>query len=40
MNFVLDGSVTLSWYFDDEATPATDAVFDRVAENGAVAPSL
>lgn len=40
MSFVLDSSVTLSWYFDDEATPATDALFDKVSEDGAVAPSL
>ncbi len=37
---VLDSSVTLSWCFDDEATPAVDAVMRRVAAEGAVVPSL
>lgn len=40
MSLVLDASLTLSWYFDDEATPATDAVLDRVSEAGAVVPGL
>ncbi|HMA71261.1 MAG TPA: type II toxin-antitoxin system VapC family toxin [Xanthobacteraceae bacterium] len=40
MSLVLDASVTLSWYFDDERTPASDAVLDQVAATGAVVPSL
>ena len=40
MSFVLDSSVTLSWYFDDEATALTDALFDQVPDQGAVVPSL
>lgn len=37
---VVDASVTLSWYFEDERTTASDAVLDRVAESGALVPSL
>ncbi len=40
MSVVIDASLTLSWYFDDEATPAADAVLDRVSEAGAVVPGL
>ncbi len=38
--FVLDCSVTMTWCFDDEATPYTDAVRDSLAEHQAVVPSL
>ena len=38
MTFVLDSSVALSWCFEDERTPATAALLDRVGETGAVAP--
>jgi hypothetical protein len=31
MSLVLDASMTLAWYFDDETTHATDAVLDQVA---------
>lgn len=40
MTLVLDGSVTLAWFFEDERTPALDALLDRVAETGATVPSL
>ncbi len=40
MSVVIDASLTLAWYFDDETTPAADAVLDRVSEAGAVVPSL
>lgn len=40
MTVVIDASLTVAWYFDDEATLATDAVLDRVVESGAVAPTL
>ncbi len=40
MTFVLDSSVTLSWCFDDERTPATTAVLDALVNGGATAPSL
>jgi predicted nucleic acid-binding protein len=37
---VLDASLTLAWYFQDEATAATDAVLGQVAQAGAVVPAL
>lgn len=37
---VLDCSVSMSWCFEDETTPYTEAVLDAVAEHGAVVPSL
>ncbi len=40
MSLVLDASLTLGWYFEDERTPATDALLDRVADVGAVVPAL
>ena len=40
MSLVLDASLTLSWYFEDERTPAVDAVLDQVVASGAVVPSL
>ena len=40
MSLVLDASLTLTWYFDDETTPATEAVLDQVADKGAVVPAL
>jgi predicted nucleic acid-binding protein len=40
MSVVIDASLTLAWYFDDETTPAADAVLDRVSEAGAVVPAL
>jgi predicted nucleic acid-binding protein len=40
MSVVIDASLTLTWYFEDEATQAADAVLDRVSEAGAVVPTL
>ena len=40
MSVVIDASLTMAWYFDDETTPAVDAVLDRVSEADAVVPSL
>ena len=40
MSLVLDPSLTLSWYFEDETTPEADVILDRVVEHGAVVPSL
>ena len=40
MSVVIDASLTLSWYFEDERTSAGDAVLDRVAGAGAVVPGL
>lgn len=40
MSLVLDTSVTLSWHFADEQTPATRAVLARVVAEGDLVPSL
>ncbi len=40
MSLVLDPSLTLSWYFEDERTATADAVLDQVVEDGAVVPAL
>ena len=40
MSLVIDASLTLTWYFDDETTPATEDILDRVCETGAFVPSL
>lgn len=40
MSVVLDSSATLAWVHGDERTSTIAAVFDRVAERGAVVPSL
>jgi len=39
LSVVLDASVTMAWYFEDESTPTTDALLDRIAERGAVVPA-
>jgi predicted nucleic acid-binding protein len=40
VSLVLDASLTMTWYFEDEGTPATDEVLDAVAASGAVVPPL
>lgn len=40
MKVVLDSSAALAWVHGDERTQAIEAVFDRVAEHGAVVPAL
>jgi len=40
VSLVLDPSLALSWYFEDERTAEADAVLDRVVEEGAVVPAL
>jgi predicted nucleic acid-binding protein len=37
---VLDASLTLAWYFDDEANSAVDTVLADVVRHGAVVPPL
>lgn len=37
---VLDASIALAWCFDDEASPATEALLDEVSTHGAVVPTL
>lgn len=38
--FVLDASMTLSWAFENEATPFTDEVLTRLKQTSALAPAL
>ena len=40
MSLVVDASLAIAWYFDDESTEATEGVLDRVTEFGAVVPGL
>ena len=40
MSLVLDPSLALGWYFEDERTQAADDVLDQVVETGAVVPTL
>lgn len=40
MSIVLDASVTIAWYFEDEHNAGTDAVLDRIIADGALVPSL
>jgi len=40
VSLVLDASLTLGWYFEDERTQEGDAVLDRVTEEGAMVPGL
>jgi predicted nucleic acid-binding protein len=36
----IDSSIALTWCFEDEASPETDALFDRVRNDGAFVPAL
>src|SRR3954462_10450422 len=38
--FVLDGSVTMAWYFKDEMSDYADAVRDGMDQSQAIVPSL
>jgi len=40
VTLVIDASLTMTWYFDDETTAATDALLDRIADTGATVPAL
>lgn len=40
MSLVIDSSITLAWFFEDERTERADAVMRQVAKTGAVVPSL
>lgn len=39
-SFVLDTSVTMSWFFEDEATPTSMEVLDALRNSQALVPSL
>lgn len=38
--FVVDCSIAVSWLLEDEATPRTDALLDRLRNDGAHAPGV
>jgi predicted nucleic acid-binding protein len=40
VSLVLDPSLALSWYFEDERTAEADAVLDQVVDQGVVVPAL
>lgn len=40
MSLVVDCSVAVAWCIDDEASPETDALLDRVRDEGALVPAL
>jgi predicted nucleic acid-binding protein len=37
---IVDSSIALTWCFEDEASPETDRLFERVRDNGAIVPGL
>ena len=37
---VIDSSIALTWCFEDEASPETDRLFERVRDDGAIVPGL
>lgn len=40
MSFVLDASITLAWCFQDEATPATMLLLEKLSDEEAFVPAL
>lgn len=40
MSVVVDCSVAVAWCIDDEASPETDALLERVRDEGGIVPSL
>ncbi|HVY84478.1 MAG TPA: type II toxin-antitoxin system VapC family toxin [Caulobacterales bacterium] len=40
MSIVIDASVAACWIFENEATPATDALLARVRDSGGIVPVL
>ena len=40
MSLVLDSSATLAWIYSDETTEVLHRLFDMIAEDGAVVPTL
>lgn len=40
MSLVIDASITLAWFFEDERTDKADEVMRQVASGGATVPSL
>lgn len=40
MAWVFDASIAATWCFDDERTPATEKLFDRLEQDAATVPNL
>lgn len=40
MSFILDASITLAWCFQDEATPVTIALLEKLSTEEAFVPAL
>lgn len=40
MSIALDASMAIAWCFEDERSPESDAILDRVIEKGALVPAL
>jgi predicted nucleic acid-binding protein len=40
MSFVVDCSAAVTWCFEDEASPQSDALLERLKDEGAVVPAL
>jgi predicted nucleic acid-binding protein len=40
VDFVLDASVTMAWCFNDEVTPYTETVLDRLQSASAAVPAI
>ncbi|MCA9999611.1 MAG: type II toxin-antitoxin system VapC family toxin [Anaerolineales bacterium] len=39
-SFVIDNSVVMSWVFENEATPYTDAILEKLDTTAAIVPSV
>ena len=40
MPIVIDATVTIAWFFQDESSTASEAVLDRLRDNEAIVPPL
>jgi predicted nucleic acid-binding protein len=40
MPIVIDATVTIAWFFQDESSTASEAVLDRLRDNDAIVPPL
>lgn len=40
MSLVLDASLTIAWYFEDQRSPQSESILDRVITDGAFVPTL
>jgi predicted nucleic acid-binding protein len=39
-DFIIDNSIVMAWCFEDESTPFTDAIQDRLVDNTAFVPAI